>query len=110
MIKSKGEKWREKSHSAKKVKVPQVLTEEEQYTLNVFCQYLTKNRLVNVLSKIGDVKAKQFGMVAGLFMQDALTDFGKENKVDISPVQKKCQNQAMIFVRGFWVDILNKEL
>lgn len=110
IIKSKGVKWEEKAKKAKKIKVPYVLTDLEQKELDTLCQYFTDNRLKNVLSKIGAVTPKQFGMVMGLFVQDALVDFAKDEEMELSPATKKQgQTQAAMRVRENWVNIINGE-
>lgn len=77
IIKSKNEKWSEKG--AKK-SAPRVVTlsERDRALYEEVSQYLTENRVQNVLSKIGEPSWKDFAKVSGLVVADALKDFEQD--------------------------------
>ena len=80
IIKSKNEKWTEKSRAKKTPKQKAVLTAEQLE----FLDYINENRVNAVISKDPEV-AKNFGKLTGLVIQDAL----KEYKVETSKLLNK---------------------
>lgn len=88
-----------------KTKAPSVLDDELKPVVEDFSLYLSEARLSNVMSKIGDVSLpKEFGKVTGLFVQDALEDFEKDqgaiDKEVWSKIKKYIQQQATTIVRA----------
>ncbi len=69
-IKCKNSKFSEKAKSDKPIKAKVELTENDKRVLEIFSEYVTWNRVSNVLSHIGTVTAKDFGRVMGLTMKD----------------------------------------
>ena len=79
ILKNKNEKWEEKSKAGKKIrKQPIDLSVEAIQKISDMDQYVTENRLRNVLSKIGEVTEKDFGKILGLYMLDLIEDYEKD--------------------------------
>lgn len=77
IIKSKNEKWVEKSKQPRKPKVGA----KEDPMIPVVEQYVNENRLNAVLSKMGEVTVKQFGEVIKVMGQDVIEDMVKDGDV-----------------------------
>jgi len=89
ILKNKNEKYNEKSHKPKEPKEVVELSEAGQEVLDELMTFLTENRLRNVLSKIGEITDKQFGMLLGKLAQDAWEDFEKDNKESFDALEAK---------------------
>jgi len=100
LLKSKNEHFLEKK--AIKKRVPKWLlkhsySEQLNNLLFVVEQYVTENRLNNVISKIGHVSMpKELGKLIDLFSEDILEDFLKENSGNFAVLEK---NEQKIFSR-----------
>lgn len=110
VLKSKNEIFSEKSKEKKKVK-DMTLTEEQQEVLGGLMQYMNENRLHAVLSKIGPITNKDFGKVLGLFVQDLLEDYNKDDGVlenlemaDQKKIRKTLNSHVTEFIRPIFVD------
>jgi Rnl2 family RNA ligase len=83
MLKSKNELFAEKKSRKKRITTPYVkptYSEELNDLLPTAEQYITENRLNNVVSKIGQVSMpKEIGKLICLFNKDILEDFLKEH-------------------------------
>lgn len=80
VLKGKNPAMSEKSKRTKKPKVDLILSDEEKALLEEISQYVTENRLRNVLShgEIETVTSKDFGKLLGLFAKDILDDYKKD--------------------------------
>lgn len=94
ILKNKNERFAEVSHGKAKekklhdsIEIIQ-LTEEEKVFAETAVSYINENRLRNVLSKIGDITDKDFGKLLGLFTQDVLKDWRKDNEEKINAIDK----------------------
>jgi Rnl2 family RNA ligase len=93
ILKNKNEKWSEKT----RVKKDKTAHKEPVFTVNAqrvweeIQAYITTNRLYNVLSKEGEFQPKMMGKVTGLFAQDILTDFMKEQAESFNTLEKEEQ-------------------
>jgi len=110
ILKNKNDKFKEKG-KIKKTKGSKNITLKPEYEkwVDEISKYFEVNRINTLLSK-GDVKLdwKQFGKISGLFFQDALKDFLKDNskfeninKKDRKLIQKYAQNRASEFIRNY---------
>lgn len=94
MLKNKNEKWAEKSYQ-KKGKPPEKtevkLSAAVQNLMEEASAYVTKNRLLNVISQIGEITPKDIGKLMGLLGKDALDDFLKDNQSDYETLEKNEQ-------------------
>lgn len=90
ILKNKNEKFTEKSHVKMPKEKPNFSLQETEVPLfEDGLKLINENRLRNVLSKIGPVDDKMFGKVQGMFTQDILTDWRKENEESLSLLEKK---------------------
>jgi Rnl2 family RNA ligase len=95
LLKSKNERFAEKK--AVKKREPKLFVEPSYSTmlnelLLVIEQYVTENRLNNVISKIGQISMpKETGKLIGLFSKDILDDFLKENSGEYAAIEKSEQ-------------------
>ncbi len=93
ILKNKNEKWSEKT-KVKKDKTAHkevVFTENAQTVWEEIQTYITTNRLYNVLSKEGEFTPKMMGKITGLFAQDILTDFMKDQAESFNTLEKEEQ-------------------
>lgn len=78
ILKNKNDKFTEKE-TVKKEYVPKEPTPDHVVEIQkVATEYITENRLKNVISKIGTVSDKEFGKLLGLFCKDTIEDFMKD--------------------------------
>lgn len=89
-LKNKNDKFNEK----KKVKKIQPKTkafeisEGSEILVQELKQYVTVARLVNIVSKIGEVSWNDFGKLQGLMFQDLVEDYNKEFEVSLKDAHK----------------------
>jgi Rnl2 family RNA ligase len=92
LLKSKNSRFAEKKSIKKRVKAPseeRLYSEPLQNLFDVSEEYVTENRLNNVVSKIGTVSMpKDTGKLIGLFSKDILEDFLKEHSVQYHSLEK----------------------
>lgn len=110
-IKCKNSKFSEKAKSDKPIKAKVELTENDNKVLEIFVEYVTWNRVSNVLSHIGKVTAKDFGRVMGLTMQDIINEAAREGH-DIlfadnpSAVKKEITTRIQETIRSKWHEVV----
>lgn len=123
VLKNKNDKFKEKMNKghSKTVKEIVPLTEFEKKYFDILQQYITESRLYSVISKVGTVTEKSFGMIAGLFTKDALDDFKKEyedqikeleqqtdvDQFNFKNVQREFSKMCVEFIRPTFVKMLN---
>jgi Rnl2 family RNA ligase len=92
LLKSKNSRFAEKKAVRKRVKDPSdapVYSEALQNLLDISDEYVTENRLNNVVSKIGTVSMpRETGKLIGLFSKDILDDFLKEHSAAYHSLEK----------------------
>ena len=92
LLKSKNARFEEKTAIKKREPRPFVepsYSEELNNLLPVVKQYVTENRLNNVVSKIGAISVpKDTGKLTGLFSKDILDDFLKEHSKEYEALEK----------------------
>jgi len=76
IIKNKNPKFGERAKKTPVVK--KELTPEENALINSMREFVTENRLKNVLSKFGEVKQNQFGELLKEFNLDVINDWAKD--------------------------------
>lgn len=101
LIKKKNEKFKE--NKSKKKKVPKIVDSELADLHEKFLEYLTKNRIVNIFSKHGEIqKPSEIGKYIQLVISDAVDDFMKDySDVDFDRFGKK--DRRFIFNGGKYV-------
>lgn len=111
-IKCKNSKFSEKSKSDKLIQPPKELSVIDADVLMKFSEYATWNRVSNVISKLGEVTAKDFGKVMGLTMQDIFTEAERE-ELDINDaedpalVKKQLQKLVSEVIRERWSEVVS---
>jgi len=80
ILKSKSEEFREKQKQPKKIRKEKnlQLSDENRKLLEELSKYITENRLINVLSKFGDITNKDYREVWQLFKDDVYDDFKRD--------------------------------
>ena len=95
MLKSKNSRFAEKKSVKKRqpsLFAEPTYSEQLKELLTISEEYLTENRLNNVVSKIGEVSIpKDFGKLLGLFNRDILGDFMKEHSSNYALLEKSEQ-------------------
>lgn len=100
VLKNKSARFAEKKgeHKHKEIKdVP----EDVQRMNAVIAEYVTDNRLCNVISHEGEFDMpKEFGKLIKLFTEDILQDFYKENSAEWNALEKASQKAVTKFMTG----------
>jgi Rnl2 family RNA ligase len=91
ILKNKNSKFSEKEHEEKSRKPKPELSQSENENLVLLSEYITENRLRNVISKIGSITEKDFGKLNGLFNKDILEDFLKDHEEKFNSLAKDSQ-------------------
>lgn len=89
ILKNKNEKWAEIAKRRKSNRVQEKPSDQVIALQEAILDYVTENRLTNVLSKIGEVTEKDIGKVLGLFSKDVVEDFLKDHKTQTDLLEKK---------------------
>ncbi|WP_250255246.1 RNA ligase, Rnl2 family [Chryseobacterium sp. Marseille-Q3244] len=114
ILKNKNEKWIEKSKMVKKErKATQKQVDFSETAQNIWGeiqQYVTANRLNNVLSKIGEFEPKIMGKVIGLFAQDILEDFEKDFPAVFTTIEKDEHKRINKKLNSLVIDCIKEEL
>jgi len=89
ILKNKNDKWsetikRDRKHK-KVIDVPEKVAELQTTILD----YITENRLNNVISKFGEPTKKDFGKLLGMFNKDIIEDFLKDHQKVYNELDKK---------------------
>ncbi len=116
ILKSKNSRFSEKtSNHGKRIRVKEMakLSDVGKELLTQAFDYVTENRLRNVLSKFGSPNEKQFGQLMGLMTQDSLEDFGKDHDLsELTKKEKRLLNKSVgrrsaELIRAQWLNILD---
>ncbi len=110
-IKCKNSKFSEKSKSDKLIQPPKELSTIDADVLMKFSEYATWNRVSNVISKWGEINAKDFGKVVGLTMQDIFVEAEREGleinqAEDPALVKKQLQKLVGEVIRERWSEVV----
>jgi Rnl2 family RNA ligase len=118
LLKSKNSRFAEKKSVRKRIKAPLIApsySEKLTEMLYVSEEYITENRLNNVVSKIGTVSMpKDTGKLIGLFSKDILDDFLKEHSTSYHALEKEEQkilnkhvnSQATALIKQIYFNIV----
>jgi len=112
LLKSKNARFAEKK--AIKKRTPKLFVEpsysqELNILLPIAEQYITENRLNNVISKIGNISMpKETGKLIGLFSKDILEDFLKENSNKYFLLEKSEQKILNHHVNSLATKVIKK--
>lgn len=112
ILKSKNEKFAEKNKKEPKEKIE--FSEEGKIIYNNILEYITENRLRNVLSKFDQITDKDFGKLIKAFMEDIMEDYNKENEEEIEIdkkerklISKMVTKEASNLVRKNFLNIID---
>ena len=112
LLKSKNERFAEKKSVKKrepKLFVEPSYSEALNNLLPVTEQYVTENRLNNVVSKIGQISVpKDTGKLIGLFSKDILDDFLKEHSGNYAAIEKSEQKILNRHINSLATDLIKK--
>lgn len=110
-IKCKNEKWSETA-KGKGVKIEvKDISDKDASILAMLGDYITENRLKNVLSKIGVPETKEFGKVMGMLSKDIIKDYESDTETLVKDADEPSRVCRMMntavgnFIRPLWVDI-----
>ena len=115
LIKNKNESWSENNNYIDKAILNKLLNEEESLSEKAeeLCgkvyQYISVNRLSNVISKIGEVNPKKdFGRILGMYNKDILSDFLKEFTEEYNALEKHESKAINKFVNKHASEVINQ--
>jgi Rnl2 family RNA ligase len=94
ILKNKNEAFAESSNKSNKKRVKSeeiVISEEAQRMYEIMDNHITENRLKNVISKLGKITDKDFGLLMKNMNQDVIEEFMKDNRDDFLKLDKKEQ-------------------
>ncbi|MFV0555005.1 MAG: RNA ligase, Rnl2 family [Mangrovibacterium sp.] len=117
IIKNKNDRWSENNKHIDKAVLKQVirqegdeLSEEAQALCELVYEYITTNRLNNLLSKLGAVNFKKdFGKVCGMYSKDVLTDFLKSHQAQYDALEKPEAKAINRFVNQHASNLISEE-
>ncbi len=108
ILKNKNPKFNERDAKVKKPRVEYKMTEEGVVLHGFMQEFVTGNRLKNVLSHIGEVTNKDFGKVMKAFSSDAIKDFMKDYQDRFTKLDKKEQKIITKSVAGSGATLIRK--
>jgi Rnl2 family RNA ligase len=123
MVKSKNDKFKEKTKKEpKKPKEIIPMNELELKYFELYREFITESRLLSVISKIGNVNNKAFGMILGMFMKDLYNDFDKEygeeikkledtlsvDEFNLAKTKKELAKEIIEFIRPIFIQHINE--
>lgn len=114
LIKNKNEKWAENNNYIDKAILSKLLHEGEELSeeASLLCEeiykLITRNRLDNLMSKIGEVNPKKdLGKVLGLYNKDTLTDFLKNHQTKYNELEKHESKAVNKFLNKHAAQLIN---
>ncbi len=113
IVKNKNEKWTEKSKMVKKDRPTRKdvhFSGKAQEIWEEIRNYVTVNRLNNVVSKTGEFEPEMVGKVIGLFAQDILEDFEKDFPEAFAAIEKEEQKRINKKLNSLVIDLVKQEL
>lgn len=108
IIKNKNEKWTEKQQAGKKTRKEIELSDEVKHLQEKLLEYVTENRFINVISKIGQIEQKDIGKVLSMYSNDAIEDFSKDYGNEFNALEKKDQKQVSRIISKYAVEMIKK--
>ena len=106
ILKNKNDKFKEKSRPKRKEKAIESFTDEESNFINLAMEFVTKPRMDNVVSKLGEFEPSMTGTVLKNYCMDVIADFEKENgsfaeldKKVAKAIKKNIQVEAKRFLK-----------
>ncbi len=91
LLKNKNEKWEEKAKASKRKIVQKEVPDNVKQLQEAIQDYVTDNRMNNVISKIGEITSKDIGRVLKLYAADVVEDFMKDYGREMNQLEPKEQ-------------------
>lgn len=118
ILKNKNEYFSEVAHGKKGPKMPKEevqVSDATHESLEIMSTYVTENRLRNVISKIGTVTDKDFGLLMREMSHDVIEDFMKDNrdafllldKNEQKYITKKMGADVALLIRSNFLNIID---
>jgi len=116
IVKNKNEKWAEKGKAPKRER--KEINENIKPLVEKISQYVNENRLRNVLSHIGEVTNRDFGLINKELLTDVMDDYIKENgneefnvldKKDRKEISKQVGRETAMLIRSNFLNIIDGE-
>jgi len=115
ILKTKNDKFTERERVPKDKSPIVPASEEAKRVIQIADEYITENRLRNVLSHMGEITQKDFGKVMGAFAQDVRKDvlgddpeiFDKVEEDEIKRVNKTINNACAGLIKKNFVNIID---
>jgi len=103
IIKNKNSKFKEKENKKNKISTKKavLLTEQEQNIINDLQEYITENRLRNVISHVGQITHKDYGKLLGLYSKDIWEEYYKDNQEEFDTIETDKQKLIRKMINGF---------
>lgn len=105
IVKSKNERWAEKTKLEKKIREEEPLSDDAERLKDELMSLINRNRLENIISKIGQVDRSQLGKLIGLLSLDALEEFENMNP-DFKDLDKDEQKKVKKTLNTYSVKIV----
>lgn len=111
LLKNKNEKWAEKAKSDKPKKEHTIVDfpADAQVVWSKIKDYITVNRLYNVLSKEGEFHPKIIGKLTGWMCQDIITDFKKDHPTELDILEKEHQKAINKHLNTLIIKVIKEE-
>ncbi|CAM3887889.1 MULTISPECIES: RNA ligase family protein [Flavobacterium] len=111
ILKNKNDKWAEvgRNNKPKKEHKEDYFSGEAQNIWEAIQNYITMNRLYNVLSKEGEFHPKMIGKLVGLFSQDVIADFKKDHPNALEVLEKEEQKRINKRVNNQVIGLIKEE-
>jgi Rnl2 family RNA ligase len=110
IIKNKNEKWEEKAKRPKRVRKEKEISASVALLQERILEYVTDNRMSNVISKIGPPTMKDMGKILGIFANDVLEDFMKEHGNEMEKLDKNEQKMVTKVINKPAVDLVKDRI
>ncbi len=113
ILKNKNEKWTEKSKVVRKERPARKdvhFSGKAREIWEEIRNYVTVNRLNNVVSKTGEFEPEMMGKIIGLFSQDVLADFEKDFPEVFAAIEKDEQKRINKKLNSLVIDLVKQEL
>lgn len=110
ILKNKNERFKEVHDGKAKEKINRAaidviqMSNENIILVEAAADYVTVNRLNNVLSKIGPITDKDFGKLSGLFTQDVIKDFKKDKEDKFVDMDKEQLKLVQNYIKGLCIE------
>ena len=124
ILKNKNERFKERTCKGPKEKKENIpLTELETKYFNLAEEFITESRMMSVVSKIGELNEKLFGLFLGSFLKDLWNDFDKEyadevheleentsvDEFSFPKIKKHISKEVSDFIRPKFVELINAD-